>query len=239
MEANILHHGWAQAWYIHGNTNNKLFIIENENELQEVAEKVGISKKIAIPEILKDISLNDRNIVIIYVTTPASNVHYGVKKIELIATKIHINVVEISCPFSLGSASMGGQVIVLSAPKVVPEIVVKMEKLDALDEPEYEAWNYKESRQRIKELLAATPYNHKYSSNIYCSVDDGILNDEQIKQQDWFKEIDRNLQDQASKTIVSYRANQELDKKVENTYHEVQNRLMRKSYNKIDTEVLT
>lgn len=228
MEANgIFHHGWASAYYLNKYEKEILFVIENENDLQQLAARIGVSEA-AIPKILNDINLNDRKIVIIYIATPASNVSYGVRKIESIASKIHIKIMELECPNTMGSATMGGQVLVLSAPKNGPEIVVNVENFDVLDEPEYEAWNYKERNQRVSQLEKATSCNEKYFNKMYMLVYGGE-SDEDIKQQSWFKEIED--QDQAEKILKTRREAYNLEKNVQATFQEVSKRLKGKSYN--------
>ena len=234
MEANdIFHHGWASAYYVDKYKKEVSFIIENENDFQELAARIGISEA-AIPKILNDINLNDRKIVIIYIVTPASNVSYGVRKIESIASKIHIKVMELECPNTMGSATMGGQVLVLSAPKNEPEIAVNVENFNVLDEPEYEAWNYKECKQRVSQLEKATSVNKKAFQEIYMYVYGGE-SDEDIKQQSSFKEIED--QDQAEKILKAVREAYILEKKVQATFQEVSKRLKGKSYNQTKREM--
>jgi hypothetical protein len=194
----VVHHGWASVSY--NGQESKKFEITSEQKLHELAKNIGLQPD-CVSNILNAVDLSQRKLVLVYCVSTGGGVSHGVKKIERVASAIHVHICSFDFPGGCGTAPMEGDIIVLSARKdIKEEILTEIIKLKVDQEPEYAGLG---SHEAANAKLVADRGN--YERDIDSRLRWGDLTEEKVRGEKWFTDLNPAKQALAIRKLHAYR----------------------------------
>ncbi len=216
----IVHLGWAFPRRMPREDREKIVATSVESLMEAMEGPTHFQNSI---------DWSERDVVLYYCSRNTSSKKFGVDKIDQTAA-----IVRIACfsrPNTPGSSSFGQQIVILSVPKnSAAQIQFDHHDLNVFQEPEYKniftPSSYREAEERLLETRG--PRNSKIDPYLRTGEK---MTEEEMREQDWYYNLNSEEQALAVKKLRTYNAHKEFENAEYKSYETLFNRLMGKWLN--------